>query len=49
MTATSARQLADFCADTRFEDLPPEMVTRTKQHMLDTFGANFVEAQGPTS
>ena len=41
MTATTARQLADFCTGTRFEDLPPEMVTRTKQHMLDTFGATL--------
>jgi len=36
---TAAIQLGRFCADARFEDLPPELVQRAKQHLLDTFGA----------
>ena len=41
MTTTAATQLGVFCARTRFEDLPPALVARTKQHILDTFGATL--------
>lgn len=39
MTDTAAMQLARFCAGTRFEELPGELVRRAKQHLLDTLGA----------
>jgi len=41
MTITAAMQLGAFCARTRFEDLPPTLVARAKQHILDTFGATL--------
>ena len=41
MTTTAAMQLGAFCAQTRFEDLPPALVARAKQHILDTFGATL--------
>jgi 2-methylcitrate dehydratase PrpD len=39
MSETHATQLGAFCARTRFDDLPPELIARARQHMLDTFGA----------
>jgi 2-methylcitrate dehydratase PrpD len=36
--------LAQFCVDTRFEDLPPALVTQAKRHILDTFGAALAGA-----
>ena len=41
MTQTAIAQLAHFTAQTRFEDLPPELVERSKRHILDTFGATL--------
>ena len=41
MTSTAAMQLGAFCAGTRFDDLPPALVARAKQHLLDTFGATL--------
>jgi len=41
MTTTAATQLGAFCARTRFEDLPPTLVARAKQHILDTVGATL--------
>jgi 2-methylcitrate dehydratase PrpD len=41
MTHTAATQLGAFCARTRFDDLPPALVARTRQHILDTFGATL--------
>jgi 2-methylcitrate dehydratase PrpD len=35
------QRLAQFCVDTRFEDLPPALVERAKRHILDTFGATL--------
>ncbi|WLG42329.1 MmgE/PrpD family protein [Pseudomonas sp. FP1740] len=37
-------RLAQFCVDTRFEDLPAELVEQTKRHILDTFGAALAGA-----
>jgi hypothetical protein len=37
-------QLVAFVHDTRFEDLPPELVTRTQRHIVDTLGAGLVGA-----
>ena len=39
MTTSTAMQLGAFCAATRFDDLPPALVARAKQHVLDTLGA----------
>lgn len=39
MTVTTAMRLGAFCAATRFDDLPPALVMRAKQHILDTLGA----------
>lgn len=39
MTVSAAMQLGAFCAATRFDDLPPALVARAKQHVLDTLGA----------
>jgi 2-methylcitrate dehydratase PrpD len=36
--------LAQFCVDTRFEDLPPALVEQAKRHILDTFGATLAGA-----
>ena len=41
MTTPLAQQLGAFCAATRFDDLPPALVARTKQHVLDTLGATL--------
>lgn len=41
MTDTAAMQLGRFCAATRFDDLPPALVARARQHVLDTFGATL--------
>jgi 2-methylcitrate dehydratase PrpD len=35
----AALELGRFVAETRFEDLQPELVERAKRHILDTFGA----------
>ncbi|MFT3719873.1 MmgE/PrpD family protein [Pseudorhodoferax sp.] len=35
----AALRLGHFCSRTTFNDLPPEVVTRAKRHILDTFGA----------
>jgi 2-methylcitrate dehydratase PrpD len=37
-------QLVAFIADTRFEQLPDELVVRTKRHIIDTLGAGLVGA-----
>ena len=39
MTTSAALRLGAFCAATRFDDLPPALVARAKQHVLDTLGA----------
>jgi len=41
MTTPLAQQLGAFCAATRFDDLPPALVARAKQHILDTLGATL--------
>ncbi|MET0846472.1 MAG: MmgE/PrpD family protein [Pseudomonas sp.] len=38
------QRLAQFCVDTRFEDLPPALVAQAKRHILDTFGATLAGA-----
>ncbi|BCX68108.1 MmgE/PrpD family protein [Pseudomonas izuensis] len=38
------QRLAQFCVDTRFEDLPPALVAQAKRHILDTFGASLAGA-----
>lgn len=38
------QRLAQFCVDTRFEDLPPALVEQAKRHILDTFGATLAGA-----
>ncbi|WCM48768.1 MmgE/PrpD family protein [Pseudomonas sp. WJP1] len=38
------QRLAQFCTDTRFEDLPPALVEQAKRHILDTFGATLAGA-----
>ena len=37
-------QLVSFIRQTRFEDLPAELVARTKRHLADTLGAGLVGA-----
>jgi len=37
-------RLAQFCVDTRFEDLPAALVEQAKRHILDTFGAALAGA-----
>ncbi|MFS2067883.1 MmgE/PrpD family protein [Pseudomonas sp. CT11-2] len=37
-------RLAQFCVDTRFEDLPVALVEQAKRHILDTFGAALAGA-----
>ncbi|WP_236196296.1 MmgE/PrpD family protein [Pseudomonas glycinae] len=38
------QRLAQFCVETRFEDLPPALVEQAKRHILDTFGAALAGA-----
>lgn len=38
------QRLAQFCVDTRFEDLPPALVEQARRHILDTFGATLAGA-----
>ena len=38
MTQTIAERLAQFSDSLRFEDIPPEVVEKTKQHILDLVG-----------
>lgn len=38
------QRLAQFCVDTRFEDLPSALVAQAKRHILDTFGATLAGA-----
>lgn len=38
------QRLARFCVETRFEDLPPELVEKAKRHIIDTFGATLAGA-----
>ncbi|WP_413705209.1 MmgE/PrpD family protein [Pseudomonas sp. Pseusp16] len=38
------QRLAQFCVDTRFEDLPTALVEQAKRHILDTFGATLAGA-----
>ncbi|WP_347926845.1 MmgE/PrpD family protein [Pseudomonas helvetica] len=33
------QRLAQFCVETRFDDLPPALVAQAKRHILDTVGA----------
>ncbi|WP_253426730.1 MmgE/PrpD family protein [Pseudomonas sp. GGS8] len=37
-------RLAQFCVDTRFQDLPDALVEQAKRHILDTFGAALAGA-----
>ena len=37
-------RLAQFCVDTRFEDLPPALVAQARRHILDTFGVTLAGA-----
>jgi len=41
---TSMERLAQFCVQTRFDDLPPALVSQAKRHILDTFGAALAGA-----
>jgi len=38
------QRLAQFCVDSRFEDLPPTLVAQATRHILDTFGAALAGA-----
>ncbi|MFJ2362154.1 MmgE/PrpD family protein [Pseudomonas sp. NPDC087697] len=38
------QRLAQFCVETRFEDLPPALVAQAKRHILDTVGASLAGA-----
>lgn len=38
------QRLAQFCVDSRFEDLPPALVAQAIRHILDTFGAALAGA-----
>lgn len=38
MTAKPTERLGDYCAGASFDDLPPAVVDRLKQHLLDTVG-----------
>ncbi|UVE48567.1 MmgE/PrpD family protein [Pseudomonas chlororaphis] len=38
------QRLAQFCVDSRFEDLPPARVAQATRHILDTFGAALAGA-----
>ncbi|WP_458379550.1 MmgE/PrpD family protein [Pseudomonas chlororaphis] len=38
------QRLAQFCVDSRFEDLPPALVAQATRHILDTFGATLAGA-----
>ncbi|MDB5847725.1 MAG: 2-methylcitrate dehydratase, partial [Rhodoferax sp.] len=46
MNDSAATQLAQFCARTTFEDLPADLVARTKRHILDTLGATLAGSAG---
>ncbi|WP_460141845.1 MmgE/PrpD family protein [Pseudomonas sp. S2_E01] len=37
-------RLAQFCVETRFDDLPPALVAQARRHILDTFGAALAGA-----
>ena len=37
-------RLAQFCVDTRFEDLPSALVEQARRHILDTFGVTLAGA-----
>jgi len=41
---TPMERLAQFCVQTRFDDLPPALVSQAKRHILDTFGAALAGA-----
>ncbi len=49
MTDTAAQALARFIVQTRFEDLPLELVTRAKRHVLDTLGATLAGSAAEAS
>ena len=38
------QRLAQFCVDSRFEDLPHALVAQAKRHILDTFGVTLAGA-----
>ncbi|MGE8175142.1 MmgE/PrpD family protein [Pseudomonas fluorescens] len=38
------QRLAQFCVETRFDDLPPALVAQAKRHILDTVGATLAGA-----
>jgi len=38
------QRLAQFCVQTRFDDLPPALVEQARRHILDTFGAALAGA-----
>jgi len=41
---SAMERLAQFCVQTRFDDLPVALVTQAKRHILDTFGAALAGA-----
>lgn len=41
MNDSAALQLGRFCAHTTYSDLPADVVTRAKRHILDTLGATL--------
>lgn len=43
------KELTGFALETRFEDLPEQVVTLAKKHMLDCVGAALAEAAEPRS
>jgi 2-methylcitrate dehydratase PrpD len=47
--ANETRQLAEFVANTTFEDIPDEVVASGKKYLLDTLACGFTGAQHPWS
>ncbi|MFC1987977.1 MmgE/PrpD family protein, partial [Chloroflexota bacterium] len=43
------RKLAQFVADTKFEDLPTEVVEKSKVYLLDNLACGFVGSVQPWS
>lgn len=46
---SESKRLAEFVADTTYEDLPPELTERMKTYVLDTLAAGFVGCKLPWS
>src|SRR5699024_9926918 len=47
MATTGTQRIADFVARLAYDDLPPEVVTKTKLHLLDTIGCALAFARYP--